>query len=60
MQVSHWQNSMTLYEYALKVTQNNALIENNYGSVLFEADRLDEAISHLNKALSIVPKYGRS
>jgi tetratricopeptide (TPR) repeat protein len=60
MQVSHWQNSITLYDYALKVTQNNALIENNYGSALFEAGRLDEAISHLNKALSIVPKMAEA
>ncbi len=60
IQVSHWQNSMTLYEYALKVTQNNALVENNYGSALFEAGRLDEAISHLNKALSIVPKMAEA
>jgi tetratricopeptide (TPR) repeat protein len=55
MQVRHWQNSITLYEYALKVTQNNALAENNYGIALSEAGRLDEAISHLNKALSITP-----
>jgi tetratricopeptide (TPR) repeat protein len=55
IQVGHWQNSITLYDYALKVTQNNALVENNYGSLLFETDRLDEAIPHLNKALSIVP-----
>jgi Tfp pilus assembly protein PilF len=55
IQVGHWQNSMTLYEYALKVTQNNALVENNYGSVLLEAGRLDEAILHLDKALSITP-----
>ncbi len=34
IQVRHWQNSITLYDYALKVTQNNALIENNYGSRL--------------------------
>jgi tetratricopeptide (TPR) repeat protein len=60
MQVRHWQNSMTLYEYALKVTQNNALAENNYGSALFEAGRLDEAISHLNKALLITPKMAEA
>jgi tetratricopeptide (TPR) repeat protein len=60
MQVRHWQNSMTLNEYTLKVTQNNALAENNYGSALFEAGRLDEAISHLNKALSIIPKMAEA
>ena len=56
MQIRHWQNSITLYEYALKVTKNNATVENNYGSALLATDRLDEAISHFKKALSITPK----
>ena len=55
MQVRHWQNNITLYEYALKITQNNSVVENNYGIALFEAGRPDEAISHLNKALFITP-----
>jgi protein O-mannosyl-transferase len=60
IQVGHWQNSITLYEYTLKVTQNNALAENNYGIALFEAGRFDEAISHFNKALSITPKMAEA
>jgi Tfp pilus assembly protein PilF len=60
IQLSHWQNSMTLYEYALKVTKNNALVENNYGSALLEAGRLDDAVLHLNEALSIVPGLGEA
>jgi len=56
IQVRHWQNTLTLFEYTLKVTKNNAFVENNYGSALLEAGRLDEAILHLKKALSIVPK----
>jgi protein O-mannosyl-transferase len=57
MQVRHWQNSITLYEYALKVTQNNALAENNYGSALFEAGRFDEAMLHLNNSIRIQPIF---
>ncbi|MCJ7729084.1 MAG: glycosyltransferase family 39 protein, partial [Sedimentisphaerales bacterium] len=43
MQVRHWENGTTLFEYALKVTENNSTAENNYGSVLLDAGRLDEA-----------------
>jgi tetratricopeptide (TPR) repeat protein len=60
IQVGHWQNSITLYEYTLKVTKNNALVENNYGSALLGAGRLDEASLHLNKALSIIPELGEA
>ena len=58
IQVSHWQNSMTLYEYGLKVTKNNALIENNYGStLLIKAGRLNEAEQHFNNAIRILPAF---
>jgi tetratricopeptide (TPR) repeat protein len=60
IQVSHWQNSITLHEYALKVTQNNAVAENNYASALLEVDRPDEAFLHINKALSIIPDLGEA
>ncbi len=36
MQVRHWQNTLTLFDYTLKVTENNALAENSYGCALFE------------------------
>jgi tetratricopeptide (TPR) repeat protein len=57
MQVRHWQNSFTLFEHTLKVTKNNAIIENNYGRVLLDAERLDEARQHLSNALRIKPRY---
>jgi tetratricopeptide (TPR) repeat protein len=60
IQVRHWQNTLTLFEYTLKVTKNNAFVENNYGSALLEAGRLDEAFLHLNKALSIIPELGEA
>ena len=57
MQTRHWQNSMTLFEHALKVTQNNELAENSYGCALFEAGQINEALLHINKALQIDPAY---
>jgi protein O-mannosyl-transferase len=57
MQVKHWQNSMTLFEYTLKVTKNNAVAENSYGCALFEAGRVNEAAQHLSNAVRIGPVF---
>jgi tetratricopeptide (TPR) repeat protein len=57
MQVRHWQNTLTLFDYALKVTEDNVLAENNYGSALFEAGRVDEAERHLRNAVRISPVF---
>ncbi len=57
MQVKHWQNSRTLFEHALKVTENNNLAEAGYGDALFEQGLLDEAAEHLNNSLQIQPGY---
>jgi tetratricopeptide (TPR) repeat protein len=56
-QVRYWQNSMSLFEHALKVTENNPVAEKGYGSVLFTAGRLDEAAVHLRKAMRTHPAY---
>jgi tetratricopeptide (TPR) repeat protein len=56
--VRHWQNSITLFEYALKTTTNNATAEVNYGiALLHEAGRFDEVISHLRKAVRLNPTF---
>ena len=60
MQVRHWQNSMTLFEYTLKVSENNALAENSYGCALLEAGRVDEAVLHLSKAVRISPIFSEA
>jgi tetratricopeptide (TPR) repeat protein len=54
-QVRYWQNSISLFAHTLKVTENNPLAENNYGSALYEAGRLDEAVTYLSSALRRVP-----
>ena len=57
MQVKHWQNSVTLFEYALSVTEDNAITENSYGCALFNDDRLSEAERHFGNALRIDPRF---
>lgn len=57
MQVRHWRNSITLFEYALSVTEDNAITENSYACALFNEDRLDEAEQHFGNALRINPEF---
>jgi pentatricopeptide repeat protein len=57
MQVRHWKNSITLFEYALSVTKDNAVMENSYACALFNEDRLDEAERHFVNALHISPGF---
>ena len=57
MQVRHWRNSLTLFEYTLSVTKDNAVAENSYGCALFNEDRIGEAERHLGNALRINPGF---
>jgi tetratricopeptide (TPR) repeat protein len=57
LQVKHWENSLTLFEHALRVTTNNSQIHNNLGNVLTQKGMLQEAIPHYTKALEINPNY---
>ncbi len=57
IQVRHWQNTLTLFEYTLSVTENNPVIENSYGVALFNVGRTEEAETHLRKAVRIAPAF---
>jgi tetratricopeptide (TPR) repeat protein len=57
MQVKHWQNDFTLFGYALKVTENNVIAENNFGSALFKAGQYNEAVPYLTEAIRISPTH---
>ena len=50
-QVRHWENDITLFGYATKVTEDNSRAETNFGIALAAAGRLDEAKMHLNNAI---------
>lgn len=56
-QVRHWQNSITLFEHALRVTRNNPLAHTDLGVALATRGKLEEAIWHYSEALRIQPNY---
>jgi len=55
-QIGYWQNSNTLYAHTLSVTKNNWLIHNNYGKVLEEQGKEQEATEHFEDAMNIKPE----
>ncbi len=60
MQVKYWQNSTSLFEYAISSTQDHQITENAHGCALFTENRLDEAEQHFLKALKISPSFDTS
>jgi Tfp pilus assembly protein PilF len=60
MQVKHWENNLTLFGYALEVTDKNYLAESSYGMALLEKQRLGEAEVHIKKAIQISPGFSDS
>ena len=54
-QTMFWQNTLTLFEHALKVTTNNSVAEVNYGDALIKAGKTDEGLLHLREAVRISP-----
>ena len=57
MQVQHWQSTLKLFEYTVKVTEDNSIAENNLGSTLYGLGRYDEAVTHLTRAIRIRPEF---
>lgn len=55
--VMHWQNDITLYGRAIKVTKNNYIMHNNFGQALVEKGFLEEGKKHFEKALFIKPDH---
>ena len=55
-QVKYWENSVTLFEHALKVTQNNYVATYCLATELFLQNKLDEAIFYYKDAIKIDPK----
>jgi tetratricopeptide (TPR) repeat protein len=56
-QLAVWRNSTTLFEHALRVTQNNHVAHNNLAAGMFRAGREVEAGEHAAEALRLKPGY---
>ncbi|MCX7722284.1 MAG: tetratricopeptide repeat protein [Verrucomicrobiae bacterium] len=57
LQLRHWQNSRSLFEHALRVTDRNELAHNNLGAVLMAQGELDAARQHFEAALKVNPNH---
>jgi tetratricopeptide (TPR) repeat protein len=57
IQIGYWRNSYSLFAHAIQVTDANPIAEGNLGSALTEMRRPDLAISHLERAIRLMPTF---
>lgn len=57
-QLPHWENSITIFTHAAKVTKNNATAFNNVGSELRMLNKVQEAKPWFQEANRIRPRQG--
>ena len=53
VQTGYWRNNIILYEHAIEVTSANSWAQNNLGCALSYQGKIEEAIAHFQKAISI-------
>jgi tetratricopeptide (TPR) repeat protein len=56
-QVGTWRDGTSLFTHALSVTRDNWHIEHEYGVLLMNARRYEEAEAHLREALRLQPNH---
>jgi tetratricopeptide (TPR) repeat protein len=56
-QLQNWKNSMTVFQHALRVTQNNYQAHFGIGNALFSKGNILGAISHYQEALRFNPDH---
>lgn len=54
-QTTYWRDDRTLWTHALAVTTNNEIAHQNLGAVYLRANRIDEAIPHLEESVRLRP-----
>ena len=57
VQTGYWQNSEKLWTHTLACTSDNAVADYNYGTMLAEAGKQDEAITQFKTAVGLLPDY---
>jgi len=56
-QIGFWEDSRTLFEHTLAVTDHNAVMRNNLGVILARENDWNGAVSQYQQALAINPEY---
>ena len=56
-QISYWQNSRTLFQHAIEVTQDNEIAHGCLGEALRAEGRYQDALAEYRMALAIDPRY---
>ncbi|MBI4771665.1 MAG: tetratricopeptide repeat protein [Chloroflexi bacterium] len=56
-QVGVWRDGATLFSHALRVTRDNWHIEHEFGALLFNGKRYDEAQAHFLETLRLKPNH---
>jgi Tfp pilus assembly protein PilF len=57
LQIQVWRDQFTLYEHAVEVYDGDKVTQNNYGGLLMNLGRIDQAIVHFEKAVALDPKF---
>jgi tetratricopeptide (TPR) repeat protein len=60
VQTKYWKESLTLYQHAVDVTENNDVMHYNLGVTYAERGRFAQAIRHYLKALQITPNFSQA
>ena len=55
LQLSYWQNGVTLLAHAIRSTDNNYLAHNNLGAALLNRGQFEESVQQLWQALAVRP-----
>ena len=55
-QVAHWTDTISLFEYALTITPDNAVAHDNLGDVLLHRNRNEEAEGHFREVVRLNPQ----
>jgi tetratricopeptide (TPR) repeat protein len=59
-QLGYWQNSVTLFERTIAVTDGNFIAQNDLGYALSATGQTKKALPHFAEALRLYPKYAEA
>ncbi|HUN53847.1 MAG TPA: tetratricopeptide repeat protein [Smithella sp.] len=59
-QCGYWRDSITLFNHALRVTQNNYLAHNNIAPAFAREGKIEEAVYHYSEAIRLMPDTVRN